>query len=185
MVHPAPSFPKLFARVLAEDGIERSDEEVQDASRVVFHRFSEAAREAELWTTSPERSARFWKGVYEQMLDGLGLPSRDGLRDRLYVTFTDLLGRLGVRDRFPVRVISGDVGIEKPDPRIYELALERAGVRADEAVYVGDNPEFDVIPAAVVGMTSVLIDRRNRFPHHDGLRITDLRDLPGSLEAAP
>lgn len=220
LVHPAPSFPELFSRVLAAEGHERSGEQVIEASRAVFHRFSEAAREGDLWTTSPERSARFWRDVYERMLGSLGLPGQDGLRDALYATFTDLgnyglfddvdptldalaptgavlgvvsnfeawledlLDRLGVRDRLPVRVISGSVGIEKPDPAIFRLALDRAGVAAEDAAYVGDNPEFDVWPAAALGMTPVLIDRRARFLEHDGLRITDLRDLPASLETA-
>lgn len=220
LVHPAPSFPELFSRVLAAGGHERTGDEVLDASKAVFHRFSEAAREGDLWTTSPERSAAFWGGVYERMLDALGLPGRDGLREALYEAFTDLsnyalfedvvptlealapsgavlgvvsnfeawledlLGRLGVRSALPVRVISGSVGMEKPDPRIWRLALEQAGVAATDAAYVGDNPEFDVWPAAAIGLTPVLIDRRGRFPDHEGLRLTDLRDLPGVLEAA-
>ena len=52
-------------------------------------------------------------------------------------------------------VISGIEGVEKPDSRIYELALERAGVAADESVFVGDNPEFDVIPPSELGMFTV------------------------------
>lgn len=81
-------------------------------------------------------------------------------------------------ETFPVRVISGIEGLEKPDERIYRLGLERAGVAADESVYVGDNPEFDVDPPAALGMFAVLVDRRTRFPDHPGARITDLRDLP-------
>jgi putative hydrolase of the HAD superfamily len=220
LVHPSPSFPELFTRVLADQGHLRSGEEVLEASKAVFHRFSEAAREGDLWTTSPERSAAFWRGVYELMLENLGLPRQDGLRDALYATFTDLenydlfddvtptlgalassgavlgvvsnfeawleelLGRLGVRELLPIRVISGSVGVEKPDPAIWHLALDRAGVAAEDAAYVGDNPEFDVWPAAALGMTPVLIDRRGRYPGHEGLRITDLRDLPIALEAA-
>jgi FMN phosphatase YigB (HAD superfamily) len=88
-----------------------------------------------------------------------------------------------VRDAFGVRVISGIEGIEKPDSRIYELALERAGVAADESVFVGDNPEFDVIPPAELGMFTVLVDRRNRHVDHVGARIVDLAELPALLEA--
>src|SRR5205823_5088226 len=73
----------------------------------------------------------------------------------------DLLVDLGVRETFGVRVISGIEGIEKPDSRIYELALERANVAADESVFVGDNPEFDVIPPAELGMFTVLVAQRN------------------------
>ena len=79
-----------------------------------------------------------------------------------------LLGELGVRSSFAVRVISGIEGIEKPDPRIFELAMERAGVEPERSVYVGDNPEFDVDPALAVGMLPVLIDRRDRFPDAPG-----------------
>lgn len=218
LVHADPTFPGLFSSVLAKEGIERAPEDVLAASKTVFHRFSEAAAQNDLWTTSPQKSARFWKGVYERMLEALGLPASDGLPDRLFDVFTDLnnyalfedvtpvltqlslmtslgvvsnfepwlddLLRLrGVRDLFDVCVISGNVGIEKPDRRIYEMALEEAGVDARDAAYVGDNPEFDVWPAIDVGMTPVLVDRRGRFPDHDGTRITDLHDLPAALEA--
>jgi HAD superfamily hydrolase (TIGR01549 family) len=93
----------------------------------------------------------------------------------------------GVHDlveTFPVRVISGLEGIEKPDERIYRIALERAGVHANEAVYVGDNPEFDVDPPRAIGMFPVLVDRRGRHPEHPGARVTDLRELPALLEDA-
>jgi putative hydrolase of the HAD superfamily len=219
LVHPSPSFPELFTDVLAAEGHHRTGEEVLEASKAVFHRFSEAARDQELWTTSAERSARFWKGVYGRMLETLGLPGADGLRDRLYATFTDLrnyalfddvlpmleslaggpalgivsnfeawldelLDALQIRDRFAVRAISGIEGVEKPDTAIFERALARMGVDAADAAYVGDNPEFDVAPALALGMTPVLIDRRGRFAEHDGLRISDLRELARVLEAA-
>ena len=77
LVHPAPSFPELFASVLGGAGHRRDPADVRDASAVVFRRFAEAADDGELWTTSPERSARFWKGVYAQMLETLDLPSGD------------------------------------------------------------------------------------------------------------
>jgi putative hydrolase of the HAD superfamily len=95
----------------------------------------------------------------------------------------DLLGTLGVRDRFGVRVISGREGVEKPDLRIFELALERLSLDPAEAMYVGDNPEFDVVPAATLGMTPVLIDRRGRYPDAEGPRISDLRELPSLVRA--
>ena len=219
LVHPAPSFPELFSTVVAGEGHARSPEAVINASRAVFHRFSEAARDVELWTTSPERSARFWKSVYERMLGELDIPDDGHLSDVLYATFTDpanyelfddvepaldeleaaglvlaivsnfeawledLLGRLGVRDRFGVRVISGREGVEKPDLRIFELALERLSIEATDAMYVGDDPEFDVVPAATLGMTPVLIDRRGRYPDAEGTRIADLRELPSLVRA--
>ena len=92
-----------------------------------------------------------------------------------------LLEQLGVARFFAVRVISGVEGVEKPDPRIFRLAMDRAGVQPEESVYIGDNPEFDTEPAEAVGMFGVLIDRRGRFPAHPGPRITTLDDLPGII----
>jgi putative hydrolase of the HAD superfamily len=95
----------------------------------------------------------------------------------------DWFGVHDLVETFPVRVISGIEGIEKPDERIFRLALERASVSPQESVYVGDNPEFDVDPPAALGMFPVLVDRRKRFPDHPGPRVTDLRALPALLGA--
>ena len=92
-----------------------------------------------------------------------------------------LLEQLDVTRFFDIRVISGVEGIEKPDPRIFRIALDRAGVEPAESVYVGDNPEFDTEPAEAVGMLGVLLDRRGRFPDHRGTRITTLDELPPLL----
>ncbi|MGZ5291457.1 MAG: HAD family hydrolase, partial [Actinomycetota bacterium] len=68
-----------------------------------------------------------------------------------------------------------------PDPRIFQLAMERAGVAAADSVYVGDNPEFDVEPALALGMYPVLIDRPGRYPDAPGARITSMAELPAAL----
>ena len=108
-----------------------------------------------------------------------------GLRLGLVSNFEEwlerLLEQLGVARFFDVRVISGVEGVEKPDPAIFRLALERAGVEPGASVYVGDSPEFDTAPAEALGMLGVLIDRRGRFPDHPGPRITSLDELPGLL----
>ncbi len=220
LVHAHPSFPQLFADVLAREGFPVGVEAVHAQIHHVSERFSQAARDQELWTTSPSRSRAFWLSVYERFLGGLGLPTGDGLHETLYREFTDLanyalfddvlpvlgelrgdrtllgvvsnfeewlerlLEQLGVLEAFHVRVISGLEGMEKPDPRIYRLALERAGVDAADAAFVGDSPEFDVDPPAALGMFPVLIDRRDRYPTFSGVRIRRLTDLPGVLEAA-
>ena len=94
----------------------------------------------------------------------------------------ELLRHLDVRHRFGVRVISGVEGIEKPDPEIFRRSLERLDLPAAEVVYVGDVPELDIRPALKLGMGAVLIDRHDRYPSHDGLRIRDLRELADALE---
>jgi putative hydrolase of the HAD superfamily len=94
-----------------------------------------------------------------------------------------LLESLGVTPFFSIRVISGVEGVEKPDQRIFRLALDRAGTRPSESVYVGDSPTFDVEPARAVGMFAVLLDRRGRHPDHPGPRITSLQELQPAIGA--
>lgn len=214
ILHPAPSFPELFADVLGRFGYAVDETTIRGGLSEIPQRFVQAAERRELWTTSPERSRAFWTSVYDRFLARLGLPTGDGLQDALYSAFTDvrnyalfddvrptfdmltragvrlglvsnfeswlddLLVHLDIRDAFDVRVISGVEGVEKPDRAIFELALERGGLSPEEAVYVGDVPEFDVAPPLEMGMGAVLIDRRERHPSFEGLRVTDLRDLP-------
>ncbi|KAJ1260270.1 hypothetical protein BS78_10G219200 [Paspalum vaginatum] len=57
-------------------------------------------------------------------------------------------------------VFSGIVGIEKPDPRIYKIALEMAGnVAPEEALHIGDSMRKDYTPARSIGMQALLLDR--------------------------
>jgi putative hydrolase of the HAD superfamily len=92
-----------------------------------------------------------------------------------------LLESLEVGHYFDVTVISGVEGVEKPDPKIFGIALDRAGVSPGEAIYVGDHPFFDVEAARKVGMVPVLVDRRGRHPDVDAIRITSLEDLPRAI----
>ncbi|WP_391209938.1 HAD family hydrolase [Psychrobacillus sp. L4] len=59
-------------------------------------------------------------------------------------------------------IISGAFGKGKPDPSIFEHALELAGVNKDEALMVGDNLMTDILGASKVGMKSVWINRENK-----------------------
>lgn len=92
-----------------------------------------------------------------------------------------LLEVLEVQSYFDVTVISGVEGVEKPDPEIFRIALDRAGIAPGDAIYVGDHPFFDVEAAREVGMVPVLVDRRGRHPDVDAIRITSLEDLPGAV----
>jgi len=90
-----------------------------------------------------------------------------------------MLDRLGITDRFEVLAVSGDVGWEKPDPRIFKWAMEEAGAEPHECLHVGDSPHFDAIPATELGMRGVLIDRYGRWDDVEGdfARVSSLRDV--------
>ncbi len=97
-----------------------------------------------------------------------------------------LLDETGIASFFEPVVISGICECEKPDPRIFTLALEEGGYRPEEVVYVGDRPAHDVVPAQQAGITPILLDRDNRYPllglHQ---RIGSLGELPAALKALP
>lgn len=57
-------------------------------------------------------------------------------------------------------MFSGLEGVEKPDPRIYEIALERAGnIAPEETLHIGDSMRKDYLPAKSIGMHALLLDR--------------------------
>jgi putative hydrolase of the HAD superfamily len=89
----------------------------------------------------------------------------------------------GLAAWFDAVVDSGVEGVEKPDPEIFRIALERVGAGPEEAVHVGDMPSVDVAGALAAGVTPILIDPFDAFPETDVLRIRSLPELPGMLES--
>jgi putative hydrolase of the HAD superfamily len=69
-----------------------------------------------------------------------------------------ILRETRLADFFKTVVISGEVGIKKPDPRIFRIALERTGLQPEEVVYVGDTQE-DVVGAKAAEIKPILIAR--------------------------
>lgn len=65
------------------------------------------------------------------------------------------LDTAGIRDLFDVVVVSGDIGIYKPDRRIFDEACRRAGVKNEEALFVGDHPVNDIDGALGAGMPAI------------------------------
>ena len=78
---------------------------------------------------------------------------------------------------------STEVGVEKPDPRIFLDALERAGAAPVEAVYVGDVFYVDVIGARAAGMTPIFLDPVGRLLEERVARIRALSELPACMKA--
>jgi putative hydrolase of the HAD superfamily len=76
---------------------------------------------------------------------------------------------LGLDRLVDFMVISAEVGVRKPDPRIFREALRRAGVRPEEALHVGDLPDEDVEGARRAGVRAVLIDRQKRITAREGV----------------
>ena len=69
-----------------------------------------------------------------------------------------LLSDMALYGFFDSIVISGDVGVKKPDPRIFSIALQQTNLRSNEVVYVGDTLE-DIQGARAAGISPILIQR--------------------------
>jgi putative hydrolase of the HAD superfamily len=61
-------------------------------------------------------------------------------------------------------VVSEEVGVKKPDPRIFRSAAERIAINPANSWFVGDHPEFDIIGASRVGFQTVWITRSVPWP---------------------
>ena len=88
---------------------------------------------------------------------------------------------LGMTPLFDTIVGSSYVGYEKPDPRIFAIALERLGVKPDQALHVGDMYVSDVVGARRAGILPVLLDRFDLQPDADCLRVRTLDQLAALL----
>jgi putative hydrolase of the HAD superfamily len=74
-----------------------------------------------------------------------------------------ILKQLNLYDYFDYILVSSEVDVEKPDPRIFQLLIEESGYKPEEILYVGDNYYDDVVGSRKVGINSVLINRFDSF----------------------
>jgi len=74
-------------------------------------------------------------------------------------------------------VAAGEVGVSKPDAAIFHLALERAGVPAGQALYVGDNYWADVVGGQRAGLRVLLLDPHHLFPEANCPVLDRIEDL--------
>jgi putative hydrolase of the HAD superfamily len=100
----------------------------------------------------------------------------------------EALAAAGIRANFEVIVDSRLVGFEKPDPRIFQAALEPLGIAPEGALYVGDIYEVDVIGARRAGMDVVLLDPAGNHAGRDVQTVSSIAavaDLILSLTPEP
>ncbi len=71
------------------------------------------------------------------------------------------------------------VGVSKPDPAIFQLALDVLGVPPEHALHVGDTPAADVEGAWAAGVTPVLVDPYGLHPTIVCARVASLDEVPG------
>lgn len=71
---------------------------------------------------------------------------------------------LGLAEYFDSVVTSEEAGCDKPDSRIFHLCMEKAGCRAEECLFIGDNWKKDVAGACAAGMYSACYSKYSKTP---------------------
>jgi HAD superfamily hydrolase (TIGR01549 family) len=141
--------PVVFRKVMAEYGYpELTDGQVREALAALYA-VSQAHWQGEDDAVSTLQALR---------ATGLrtGLVSNAGYDEDIQI----LIDKAGLRPYLDFIVSSAACGLRKPHPRIFEMALEALGARAQETVMVGDFLEADILGANQLGMGSVWITRR-------------------------
>jgi putative hydrolase of the HAD superfamily len=159
-----------LARVLRHAGIEVAPDALDGAAR-------------EMTRIHAERG--LWEIVPDGVLEALDALRAAGLRLALASNADPLLrgklGELGIAERLDHLGISGEMGVEKPDPSFFDAILAAIGVPAERALHVGDVYEIDVVGARAAGLAAVLVDVEDRSADRDVARIHGLRELPALL----
>jgi putative hydrolase of the HAD superfamily len=92
--------------------------------------------------------------------------------------------KVGIEELFDEVVVSGDIGIDKPDRKIFDILTKRLGVRNEECMMVGDVFSSDILGAYNAGVLPVWIvtDPEKPAKYYTGYRISDLRELYAILK---
>lgn len=154
-----------FNLVLTEAGIPLSP--ATDAALEELHEYH---RQTNLWELVPA-------GV---------VPALTALREaghRLVVvsnangTLCAKFDRLGLTPHVDCVLDSCDFGVEKPDPRLFQIAMEKSGAAPETTVHVGDLYHVDVLGARAAGLSGVLYDEAGLYEDVDCPRVRSLAEL--------
>ena len=167
-------YARAWHRALRDAGARFTDEEFEEAytraraeqsgsfRRKLTARFLPGADLREL----EGLAARYWRYPPTALYDDVR-PCLERLRGRYRLgvianqpgDVRSALSRDGLTAAFEVWGVSDELGVGKPDPRLFELSVRTAGVAPTDAVMVGDRLDYDVRPAKAVGMRAVWVLR--------------------------
>jgi putative hydrolase of the HAD superfamily len=154
-----------FNLVLEEAGVALSD--ATAAALVELHAYHQ---QANLWESAPEEVL---PALASLRAHGLRLVVVSNANGKLH----HLLDRIGLLDAFDHVFDSHHEGVEKPDPRYFEIALSRSGAAAESTIHVGDLYHVDVVGARAARITPVLFDVADLYTAADCRRVRSLTQL--------
>lgn len=107
-----------------------------------------------------------------EALQGLGMPM--AVLSNFGSNLRDALRKLGILRFFKFVIVSAEVRLAKPDPRIFDLAVLKANCPRRRLLYVGDHIGDDIHGAQAAGLDAILIDRHDQHPGAPCARIDSL-----------
>jgi putative hydrolase of the HAD superfamily len=155
----------FFDLVLAHAGLPRSD--ATAAALEALHRYHTAAN---LWEFVPPVVVPALRAMRALGLKLVVVSNANG-------TLRAHMNRLSMSDLFDCILDSADEGVEKPERRFFEIALERSGARRETTIHVGDLYYVDVVGARNAGLRGVLLDEADLRPDADCPRVRSLDEL--------
>jgi len=158
-----------FNLVLGQAGIALSD-----ATAAALEELQAYHQRDNLWESAPDDVRPALASLRAQ---GLRLVVVSNANGRLH----HLFDRIGLLDAFDFVFDSHREGVEKPDPRYFEIALARSGAIAAHTIHVGDLYHVDVVGARAAGITPVLFDVADLYPDADCHRVRSLRELVSGI----
>jgi HAD superfamily hydrolase (TIGR01549 family) len=161
----------FFDLILAQAGVARSD--ATAAALAELHRHHTASN---LWEYVPDNVVPVLERLRGRGLRMVVVSNANG-------TLLKHMERLDLTQRFDCVLDSADEGVEKPDPRFFEIALARSGARKETTIHVGDLYHVDIVGARGAGLRGVLLDEMNLRPDADCPRVASLDELAVRIAA--
>jgi putative hydrolase of the HAD superfamily len=145
-----------------------------EATEEIIDTLAEAHHRVGLWTVAIEGAVETVRALKDA---GHRLGVVSNAEGRVAI---DLAGA-GYAGLFETIVDSHVVGVEKPDPAIFRIALERMNAAPETTVFLGDVPSVDVAGARAAGLTAVLLDRHDLYAASDAPRLRSIDEFPAWL----
>jgi HAD superfamily hydrolase (TIGR01549 family) len=158
-----------FDLILSEAGVPLSQ-----ATRAALEELHGYHRQHNLWESVPEGVVPALEALCSEDLRLTVVSNANG-------TLNALLARLGLARWFHCVLDSCDVGVEKPDPRLFEIALERSDAERDTTIHVGDLYHVDIVGARAAGLRGVLLDERGLYENADCPKVRSLAELVSAV----
>ena len=147
-----------------------------EGTEAIIDTLAEAHARVGLWTVAIEDAVATVRALKDQGYRLGVISNAEGRVER------DLDGA-GFAGLFETVVDSHLVGVEKPDPAIFRIAMERMSIAPETAMFLGDVPAVDVAGARAAGLTAVLLDRHGLYADVEVARLRSIAELPAWIAA--